>query len=358
MKRVILETISIPATPKPAILPFGDDKGEETKIMPRVMDRSIDMEKDEPPSMRFQDRDGEILQTIADYGGLVAKRQLKEMFWQGKSLRAMEKRLSKLHQNGLIAWPSREQWRSKPLPEPILWIDWKGMLWLAGKTGAAISPPVNEGENQMRQFENRLREAGYRWLREPRWMQLEHDLAIIDFRLAVEKSLRSLPHLEMEEWIHERILHCNMDVIEYEIEGRDGRLCLMKKGICPDSYFVVTDRRRQIDGSPARARFLFELDNSTHDNPSFGREKAIPGAAYIKSAAFKNRFGYNSGRWLVVTTGAVRMKNLIAQTKQCLGVGARVFLFTTLAEIKETNVLTTPIWHQADHQESTTLFSL
>jgi hypothetical protein len=35
-------------------------------------------------------------------------------------------------------------------------------------------------------------------------MQLEHDLAINDFRLAVEKSLRALPHLALEEWIHER----------------------------------------------------------------------------------------------------------------------------------------------------------
>ena len=326
--------------------------------MTRATNKPMELKKDRLPPMRFQDRDGEILQAIADYGGLVAKRQLKEMFWPGKSLRAMEKRLAKLRQNGLIAWPGREQRRSKPLPEPILWIDWKGMLWLAGKTGAVILSPVNEGENQMRLLENRLREAGYRWLREPRWMQLEHDLAIIDFRLAVEKSLSSLPHLVLEDWIHERAFHSNMDVVEFETEDRDGKVTHEKKGICPDSYFVVVDKRRQIGGSPARARFLFELDMSTHDNPSFGREKAVPGAAYIKSVAFKNRFEYNSGRWLVVTTGVVRMKNLIAQTKQSLGVGARVFLFTTLDEIKDANVLTAPIWRQADHQEPSALFSL
>jgi len=193
-------------------------------------------------------------------------------------------------------------------------------------------------------------------LREPRWMQLEHDMAIIDFRLAIDKSLRSLPHLAMEEWIHERAFHSNMDVIEFESEDRDGKVTHEKKGICPDSYFVIVDKRRQIGGSPARARFLFELDMSTHDNPSFGREKAIPGAAYIKSIAFKNRFGYNSGRWLVVTTGAVRMKNLIAQTKQSLGTAARVFLFTTFDRFRGENVLTSPIWYQADHQEPLALF--
>jgi hypothetical protein len=325
--------------------------------MTTATDSPDEINKDRLSSMRFQDRDGEILQAIADYGGLIAKRQLKELFWPEKSLRAMEKRLAKLHQNGLITWPSREQWRTKPVPETILWIDWKGMLWLAGKTGAAIPPPVNEGENQMRLLENRLREVGFHWLREPRWMQLEHDLAIIDFRLAVDKSLRSFPHLAMEEWIHERAFHSNMDVIEFEIEDRDGKVNHEKKGICPDSYFVVVDRRRQIGGSPARARFLFELDMSTHDNPSFGREKAVPGAAYIKSIAFKNRFGYNSGRWLVVTTGAVRMRNLIAQTKQSLGAASRVFLFTNFGQLKEANVLTDSIWRQADREESVALFS-
>ncbi|BBB48040.1 replication-relaxation family protein [Pelolinea submarina] len=306
--------------------------------------------------MRFQDRDGEILQAIMDYGGLLAKRQLKELFWADKSQRAMEKRLAKLFHNGLITWPDRNAWRSKPLPEPILWLNWKGILWLAGQAGISIPAPANQGENQMRLLENRLREAGFRWLREPRWMQLEHDLAIVDFRLAVEKSLRVLPHLALEEWIHERVLHCNMDVVEYETKDREGRLHLVKKGVCPDSYFVITDQRRQIDGSPARARFLFELDNSTHDNPSFGREKTVPGAVYIKSTVFKNRFGYNSGRWLVVTTGLVRMKNLLTQTRQSVGAGARLFLFTTVDQVREQNVLTSPIWHQADHEQPIALF--
>ena len=307
--------------------------------------------------MRFQDRDGDILQVIADYGGLLAKRQLKELFWDDKTQRAMEKRLAKLHENGLITWPDRGMWRSKPVPEPILWLGWKGMLWLTGRQGLDIPAPANDGENQMRILETRLRANGFHWLREPRWMQLEHDLATVDFRLAVQKSLRSLPNIFLETWIHERELHANMDTIEYEVEDPQGNRRILKRGVCPDSYFVLADQHRQIDGSPARARFLFEMDRSTHDNPSFGREKAIPGAAYIRSAAFKNRFGYNSGRWLVLTTGPVRMKNLIAQTRQSIGANARVFLFTTLAETQGSDVLTSPIWHPTDRDDPIALFS-
>ena len=120
---------------------------------------------------------------------------------------------------------------------------------------------------------------------------------------------------------------------------------------------MIADNHRQINGSPARARFLFELDMCTHDNPSFGREKSLPGAAYIKSAAFKNRFGYNSGRWLVATTGAVRMRHLIRQTEEVLGANARLFLFSTFENLKEKNVLTEPVWYQSNQQEPITLFS-
>jgi hypothetical protein len=46
--------------------------------------------------LRFQPRDEEILNMIYEYGGVVAKRQLKEVFWPNKTDRAMEKRLAKL----------------------------------------------------------------------------------------------------------------------------------------------------------------------------------------------------------------------------------------------------------------------
>ena len=59
-----------------------------------------------------------------------------------------------------------------------------------------------------------------------------------------------------------------------------------------------------------------EMDLATHDNPSFGIEKAAAGAAYIKSEKYKKRFGSNSGRWLVITTGVTRMKNLMNQTRE------------------------------------------
>ena len=97
---------------------------------------------------------------------------------------------------------------------------------------------------------------------------------------------------------------------------------------------------------------------STHDNPSFGREKAIPGITYIKSTAYKNRFGYNSGRWLIVTTGKVRMKNLVQQTIQSAGSGSKAFLFTTFPQIMGRNVLTEAVWTQPGSDRPLALFAV
>jgi hypothetical protein len=87
----------------------------------------------EQPGMRFQARDEVVLQTIQDVGGVMAKRQLKALFWCDKSKRAMEKRLAKLKQNEYLDWPSLEQHRTNPIPEPVVWLDWKGAWYLAGR---------------------------------------------------------------------------------------------------------------------------------------------------------------------------------------------------------------------------------
>jgi hypothetical protein len=102
-------------------------------------------------------------------------------------------------------------------------------------------------------------------------------------------------------------------------------------------------------------RLLLELDNSTHANERFGREKVAPGLAYIKSGEYKARFGANSGRWLVVTTGERRMTNLMRQTHQVAGRGAKVFLFTTFDQLENGNILTDPVWYQVGSEKPMSL---
>ncbi len=309
-----------------------------------------------PVAIRFQERDGAVLHAIYQYDGVLARRHLKEMFWPDKTWRAMEIRLSRLYKHGYLDWPSYKQRQTKPIPEPICWLGWKGVLWLAGETGLLIDPPKSVNEAQLRLLDRRLRDAGLHWLREPRWNQLVHDLSIVDVRLAVEKAVRELPRLTLETWIGESTFQSHMDVVEYALPRQEGGVKTVKKGVRPDGYFVVLDNNRLSHSMPARARFLLELDLATHDNPSFGREKVLPGIAYLKSATFKARFGANAGRWLVVTTSQIRMKHLLKQALAVGKEGARVFLFSTFEQVLSANPLLSPIWWQVGASEPITLF--
>jgi hypothetical protein len=309
---------------------------------------------EKPPGMRFQERDGQILQTLYDYDGVLARRHLKEMFWPKASWRAMEMRLSVLYHNSYLNWPSKEQWRTKPISEPVCWLGWKGILRVAEKRGLYIDEPAKVNETWLRKLERTLRQAGVRWQREPRWSQLAHDLAVVDFRLAVERDAGELPDISLEAWIPEGEFQSTMDVVEYEMKGKDGRVRQKKKGVRPDGFFLVSDEARRSRGEAFNARFLVEVDMGTHDNPSFGNEKAAPGAAYIQSPVYKARFGDNSGRWLVVTTGRIRMKNMMQQTEQTGSAWA--FLFTIFDQLETGNLFSAPFWWQAGKEGPVTLF--
>lgn len=307
--------------------------------------------------MRFQKRDDQLLRAIYDHDGVLAKRHLKEMFWTDASQRAMEKRLSILHQANYLAWPARTDWRERAIPEPVCWLGWRGALWIAGSCGVEVEPPTRINESWLRQLVKYLRKHGVRWLREPRWSLLAHDLAVVDVRLAVEKSARESGTLVLESWLPESTFLTQMDSVEFQAARRNRRTRMMKKGVRPDGFFEVVDKKRLSDGKPARARFLLELDNATHDNARFGSDKVIPGLAYLQSPAYRKRFGANAGRWLVVTTGKVRMKHLMRQTKRSVGAGASVFFFSTLDAVQLANVLTAPIWWQVGVEDPRSLFN-
>src|SRR5687768_7365827 len=140
-------------------------------------------------AMRFQERDNQILFALDDYGGVLARRHLQVMFWPEASLRAMLKRFSLLVEQNYLARPSRYHWKTEPIPEAIYWIGWRGAMWLAEQRDIEVDPPKNTGENQIRKFHRSLRERGMRWLREPKWSKLKHDLLSVDFRLVLQMSI-------------------------------------------------------------------------------------------------------------------------------------------------------------------------
>ena len=305
--------------------------------------------------MHFQERDDVILQTIQDYGGVMAKRHIHDLFWMGKSERAMQNRLSKLQANGYLDWPSLDQRKRNPIPESIAWLGWKGALQIANKNNLKVDPPKTINENQLRALEFSLRKQGFRWLREPRWTQLHHDLTTIDIRLKIEFDLKKLKNLAVAQWINETDFRANYDRIAFTYNDRQGRLLHKKRGVIPDGYFCLYDKKRQSQNLPAKVHFLIEVDMATHDNPSFGIEKVAAGAAYIHSKEYKDRFGSNSGRWLIITTSEIRMKNLMQQTIERSGKNSSLFFFTIFPQLFTSNIFLDPIWSVCGQEHSQTL---
>ncbi len=174
----------------------------------------------------------------------------------------------------------------------------------------------------------------FSWRQEPRWFQIEHDLAVNDFRLDLEQACRDYPQVKLETWIPESEFWAYPNRVEYVYNGEK-----MYRYIRPDGFFMLrTDQHRIC--------YLLEVDRSTEDNPRFLREKILPGLAYTKSQVYKERFGHYSGRWLVVTTGGRRMANMLLQARHAETKGE--FYFTTFDQISPQTLLFNPIWRRAD----------
>jgi len=205
-----------------------------------------------PKGMRPQPRDLAILQAIQDFDGVLSRSQIRRIFWPDKSLRSMERRLAKLQQAGYLAWPDQSDYKTKPIPEPICWIGWRGALTLAGLQGIEVSPPPKgDNEYQLRELDKALRKQDFRWVRTPRWSLLLHDLAVNDFRLSVLRSLDDMSGASMQRWVNESYFRANLETVEYSIPLRYQKTREVKKGVCPDGYFEILDEVRLEQQKPA-----------------------------------------------------------------------------------------------------------
>lgn len=307
-------------------------------------------------SISLQQRDLELLRTIHDFDGVLSRRQIQSMFWPGAvSSGPMDKRLSKLHQLELIDKPTRHDYQRQPVPEPIVWLGWRGILEVASMNGIELYQPKKTSEYELRKVEKSTRGSGLRWLRKPRYIQLEHDIAVNDFRIKVQTDIDELPELSLEKWIPEGAFISEMDVITYEAKSQQGGMTKVKRGIRPDAWFVILDEKRRQSGLPARYRFLLELDNANHSRRRFGLEKAAAGVAYLKSDAYKTRFG-SGGRWLVITTSEKRRENLAAEAGRQLDELSYAMKFSTFDEVSSSNVFVSPIWWEPGKQSASSFY--
>ena len=250
------------------------------------------------------------------FDGVLSDEQIKRMFFTGMS--QLQFRMRLLYQNGYVARPDRR--RRASIPRMVFWLTEHGAAYVAGLSGTPLA------------------EFSYR--REPKWLQLTHDLAVNDVRITLMQACQSNLGVVLEEWIPQSHFWAHPDRVEFQLP--DGKQ--EKRYIRPDGYAVVTH------GSYV-ARLLLELDRATEHNPRFGVEKVIPGIAYVRSDSYRRRFGFNSGKWLVITTSERRLQNMKRACERVAGSGAGLFYFTTLDRVAADTIFSSPIWYRGGGEE-------
>jgi hypothetical protein len=263
--------------------------------------------------MRLTERDRQILEAIHVYDGLLSFSQIQRLFFSCES--QAERRLMLLYQHKFVNRPTYDERRR--LPEMVYWLDRRGAEIVASLEGTSLSD--------------------FAWRKEPRWFQMEHDLAVNTFRLDLQAACKSSKNITLENWVPESEFWAYPDKVTYTYYDRE-----MKRNIRPDGFFILNTGDHRI-------RYLLEIDRSTEDNPRFLREKVLPGLAYIRSKAYEERFGHRSGRWLVVTTGERRLRNMLQQARK--GDAKGLFYFTTYERINVKSMLVSPIWQRSDRVE-------
>ena len=271
-----------------------------------------------PPNMRLTKRDRHILEAIHAYDGMLSFSQIRRLFFSGKS--QAEERLKLLYQNKYLNRPGRDQ--RLRLPDMIYWLDRRGAELVASWSGMNLS------------------EMG--WRREPRWFQVEHDLAVNDFRLDLQEAIqpKSVHHIWKAGC---RKVSSGLIPIQSTYTYNDRKI---DRKIRPDGFFMLHTGQNRI-------RYLLEIDRSTEDNPRFLREKILPGLAYLHSPVYEQRFGHRSGRWLVVTTSDHRLENMLHQARRAKARG--LFYFTTYDQVRVDTILFSPIWRRVDREDAVPL---
>lgn len=270
-------------------------------------------------------RDRRILQHIHTFDGFLADYQVQRLEFTG--MRQCQDRLAKLFHNGFLNRTNRRGRTS--FDSMIYWLTSEGAEIVAG------------GSNQDW--------SDFRWQKQLRPDLIEHNRLVNDFSLDVLEAIGLAPDLSLYLMVNESVFRSDSDRVTFQTQtGKRAQ-----RNIIPDRFFII---EREDEPKPFRSRLLLELDLATHPNNRFADQKILPGIAYLHSDAYLQRFGSNSGRWLVVTTSLRRLAYLKETAERAAGRDSMLWYFTTFEQVSAESVLTAPIWLPGGKEAPIALF--
>lgn len=301
-------------------------------ILPQMKDmhrerRPLYRRTEVPPPMILTGRDKAIIAAIHEHEGVLADWQLKKLFFQ--SDRAMKARLSTLYHSRFLERCNRQEQAS--LGFMAYWLDEQGITYLCTQSG--ITPEELKPRAKLE-----------------RWSLLLHDIHLNEVRIAMTQAVAALPATRITTYINSRAFWRDHDTITFKDEHGKSQ----KRDMRPDGFFQIVSTA---GNKHLQSAWFLELDLRSEHNKRVVHEKVRPGIAYVESQRFRERFNVERARWLVMTTGAARVKNM-HQAAERVGKAARSFYYTTIEQaIQAGAFFTKPIWARPGSREAVSLFS-
>ena len=156
---------------------------------------------------------------------------------------------------------------------------------------------------------------------------LEHTLQIVNVRLDFLRATSGNLPISVDRWLPEML--CRH---EYEIRRKDGGAWI-KEVFKPDAFICL------VDSSGKRHSYFIEVDLG-HTSARQFLGKLRTHQRYLESGLFRETFGGEVFKTLVITTSSSRQQNLLRLIEEQ---DSQLFWFSTFSALKEHNVLDT-IW--------------
>jgi len=171
---------------------------------------------------------------------------------------------------------------------------------------------------------------------------LAHTLAVVEWRLALQKAVAQDDDLTLDLWLPE--LRCRH---AYEMRTPPGRggPAWREQVFKPDAFFRLALR------STGELRSYFvEIDLGNTSTRRF-EEKVQAHEQYLACGLFREMYDGGAFQTLVITTGPLRRRNLLEIAR---GQRSRLFRFCTWEDVRSDRLLE-PVWFEPDRPEPVAL---
>ncbi|KAA3595841.1 MAG: hypothetical protein DWQ06_16615 [Calditrichaeota bacterium] len=272
-----------------------------------------------PPKIILQKRDIDLLEALGKYRYLTTS-QISKLIFPGKHEQGARRRLTKLYHNKYIDRLFLES--GFVLGEAVYFLDRDGYKVIVQERGY-------EGNFQKKN-------------RQVKPIFLRHTIDEIEFRLALEKSVSELEHIELVKWYSEYDMkdsHATKRKDKYFIYDEIFDPNTTKViSVYPDSLFVLGSSGRE-------ALYFLEVDRGTESSKKI-IEKMRTYYLYFLSNKFSKYANVKRFKVLLVAHSHRRAESLRSNVQGSLGI--ENFLFSNKETIKKKDLLKKKIWFTGD----------